>query len=180
MLLLSYPFYTLHNKSGANISNMSVHQRKAYCMHDAHLVAELVKIKNDDILKIMQVIASHTGLKLEEVCHKGMTGIWTKILNDAISRKVALIGFDNLPSAIRKLYCKNHQSYSEYKQIENDFEEWEQEEENEDEEEDFYYDRKDMQKDDDSWYCEDYITRSIERSKETRIKPLRFEDTLRY
>jgi hypothetical protein len=145
----------LDNKSGASIIEMSIEERKAYCIHDAHLVAELVKINDGNILKIMQVIANHTGLKLEEVCHKGMTGIWTKMLNDAISKKVALIGFDNLPSAIRKLYSSNHRhSYSEYRQIEEDFEEWELhgEEEHEDEEE-FNYDKKDKQEDDDaSWY----------------------------
>jgi DNA polymerase elongation subunit (family B) len=99
----------------------------------------------------MQVIASHTGLKLEEVCHKGMTGIWTKILNDAISKKVALIDFDNLHPAIRKLYSSSHRhSHSEDRQIEEGFEEWELKEEDEDE--DSYYDRKDKQEDDDSWY----------------------------
>jgi hypothetical protein len=56
----------------------------------------------------MQVIANHTGLRLEEVYHKGMTGIWTKILNDAISKKVALVGYENLPITLRKLYSNKH------------------------------------------------------------------------
>ena len=65
----------------------------------------------------MQVIASHTGLKFEEVCHKGMTGIWKKILNDAISKKIAIVGYDNiLPYALRKLYS-NKTSYFEYRII---------------------------------------------------------------
>ena len=119
----------LDNKSGYNIAKMSISERKEYCQNDAHLVAELVKIDNGNILKIMQVIASHTGLKLEEVCHKGMTGIWTKILNDVISRRVELVGFDNLPFTLRKLYSSNHRPYSEYSSIENEFEEYEAEEE---------------------------------------------------
>ena len=73
----------------------ALNEQKDYGMHDAHLVAKLVRLNNGDILKILQVIASHTGLKLEEVCHKGMTGIWTKILNDVVSRKVELIGYDS-------------------------------------------------------------------------------------
>ena len=119
----------LHNKSGHNISKMSISERKEYCQNDAHLVAKLVKIDNGNILKIMQVIASHTGLTLEEVCHKGMTGIWTRILNYTISRRVGLVGYDNLPFALRKLYSSNHRPYSEYSSIENEFEENEDEDE---------------------------------------------------
>ena len=62
--------------SGEDIMNMSVAERKAYCLQDAHIVADLVRINNGDIMKIMQVISKHTGLKLNEVCHKGMTAIW--------------------------------------------------------------------------------------------------------
>jgi len=96
------------SKSGANISNMSIEERKSYCKHDAHLVAGLVRVNSGDILKIMQVIANHTGLRLEEVYHKGMTGIWTKILNDAISKKVALVGYESLPITHCKLYSNKH------------------------------------------------------------------------
>ncbi len=44
------------------------------------LVSELVRINNGEILKIMNIIASHTDLTLEEACHKGMAGLWRKIL----------------------------------------------------------------------------------------------------
>ena len=64
----------LDNKTGAKLDEMSIDERKSYCLHDAHIVAELVRINNGQILKIMDVIASHTGLTFEEVCHKGMTG----------------------------------------------------------------------------------------------------------
>jgi hypothetical protein len=134
----------LNNTSGTNISNMSVEERKAYCQYDAHLVAELVKLNNGDILKIMQIMANYTNLKLEEVCHKGMTGIWTKILNDAITKKVALVGYYNLPFALRKLYSSNQQSFSGCRKIENDLE-TELEEDDEDEEK--FYSRKDSQED---------------------------------
>jgi len=87
---------------------MSIEERKSYCKHDAHLVAGLVRVNSGDILKIMQVIANHTGLRLEEVYHKGMTGIWTKILNDAISKKVALVGYESLPITHCKLYSNKH------------------------------------------------------------------------
>jgi hypothetical protein len=95
--------------SGKGVTNLSVTERKSYCQHDAHIVADLIRIKNGDILKIMQVIAHHTGLRLDEVCHRGMTSIWNKILNDSISKKISLIGYDNLPSTLRKLYS-NHKS----------------------------------------------------------------------
>ena len=126
----------LNNKSGVNISNMPVHERKSYCMHDAHIVAELVRIKNGDIMKIMQVISDHTGLKLEEVCHKGMTRIWNKILNDAILNRISIVGYDNIPSSLRKLYS-NHQSYSEYQQIEYNFDTELEDDEDEKYEEEF-------------------------------------------
>jgi DNA polymerase elongation subunit (family B) len=142
----------LDNKSGARIAEMSVTERKAYCLHDAHIVANLIRIKNGDIMKIIQVIADHTGLTFEEVCHKGMTSIWNKMLNDAISKKFELIGYDSLPFALRKLYSKNHRSYSKYKQIEDDFEEWELEEDDDSENEDQdYYDISDKQEND-KWY----------------------------
>lgn len=119
MALLGYG--KLDNKSGASIAEMSVAERKAYCMHDAHLVAKLVRINNGDILKIMQVIANHTGLKLEEVCHKGMASIWNKILNDAISKRISLVGYYNIPSSLRKLYSDtNYRSAEKYEQIEYD------------------------------------------------------------
>jgi hypothetical protein len=99
--------------SGKDVTNLSVAERKAYCQQDAHIVADLLKIKNGDIFKIMQVIAHHSGLRLDEVCHRGMTSIWNKILNDSISKKISLIGYDNLPSVLRKLYS-NHQSLYAY------------------------------------------------------------------
>ena len=99
--------------SGKEVMNLSVAERKAYCLHDSHIVAELVRINNGDIMKIMQVISKHTGLTLDEVCHKGMTAIWNKILNDSISRRISLIGYDNIPSVLRKLYS-NNQSYIYY------------------------------------------------------------------
>jgi hypothetical protein len=132
MSLLGYG--KLDNKSGARIKEMSVAERKAYCLHDAHIVADLIRVKNGDILKIMQVIASHTGLKLDEVCHKGMTSIWNKILNDAISKRVSIIGYDNIPSSLRKLYSNtNFQSSEKYEQIEYDMDEKEFEDNEEDE-----------------------------------------------
>ena len=96
----------LDNKTGAKLEEMSIEERKSYCIHDAHLVAELVRIKNGDIMKIMQIIAFHTGLKFEEVCHKGMPWIWKKILDNEISKKINLIGYRNVPSILRKLYSE--------------------------------------------------------------------------
>jgi hypothetical protein len=107
----------LDNISGANIEKMSIEERKKYCQHDAHLVAELVGVENGNILKIMQITADHTGLSLEEVCHKGMTGIWTKIMNDAITKKAVLVGFTNMPNTLRKMHFKN---YSQFIQADND------------------------------------------------------------
>jgi len=101
----------LDNKSGAKLDEMSVDDRKSYCLHDAHLVAELIRVNNSDALKIMQVIASHTGLRFEEVCHKGMTGIWKRIINEAISKKIRIVGYENISSVLRKLYSNNSVSY---------------------------------------------------------------------
>ncbi len=94
----------LENKTGAKLDEMSTNERKSYCLQDAHIVAELVRIDNGNILKMMDIISTHTGLKFEEVCHKGMTAIWKKILNDTISKKISLIGYNNLPIVLRKLY----------------------------------------------------------------------------
>jgi DNA polymerase, archaea type len=118
----------LDSKSGADILKISVSERKAYCLHDAHILADLIKIKNGDIMKTMLVMANHTGLKLEEVCQRGMTSIWTKILNDDISKRISLLGYNNIPNALRKLYTK-HQMYFEYKDVEDDLEESESEDE---------------------------------------------------
>src|SRR6185312_3889019 len=87
----------LDNKSGAKLDEMSIDERKSYCLHDAHIVSELIRISDGQVLKIMDIIASHTGLKFEEVCHKGMSSIWRKLLNNAISKKISLIGYDSLP-----------------------------------------------------------------------------------
>jgi DNA polymerase family B len=100
----------IDSRSGASINVMSIEERKRYCKNDAHLVAELLRIQNGDILKMMKVMAYHTKLRLEEVCHKGMSGIWTKILNDEIGMKIRTIGYDNIPYVLRKLY-----STSQYK-----------------------------------------------------------------
>ena len=103
----------LENKTGAKLNEMSTDERKSYCLHDAHIVAELVRINDGEILKIMNIIASHTELKFEQVCHKGMAGIWKKILNEAISKKISLIGYENLPFVLKKLYS-NKTTYPEY------------------------------------------------------------------
>ena len=103
----------LDSKTGAKIEEMSIDERKSYCLHDAHIVGELVRINNGDILKIMDVIASHTGLKFEEVCHKGMAGIWKKILDETISKKLDNVGYGNIPITLRKLYS-NKKPYLEY------------------------------------------------------------------
>lgn len=79
----------LDNKSGAKLDEMSIKERKSYCLHDAHIVSELMRINNGQILEMMNIIAYHTGLKFEEVCHKGMSSIWRKILNDVISKKIS-------------------------------------------------------------------------------------------
>lgn len=140
-------FGKLDEKSGNSIGKMSISERKEYCQHDAHLVAELVKVDNGNILKIMEVIANHTGLKLEEVCHKGMTGIWAKVLNDAISKKVELVGYNNLSITLRKLYSKNYQSFSKYGGIENDSEKLGLEEEDDDNEDEDFHDIRNSQED---------------------------------
>jgi hypothetical protein len=87
--------------SGKDIRILSVAERKGYCLQDAHIVAELVRINNGDVMKMMQVISKHIGLTFDEVCHKGMTAIWNKILNNSISKRISLIGYDNIPSVLR-------------------------------------------------------------------------------
>ena len=112
----------LENKTGAKLDEMSVNERKLYCLQDAHIVAKLARINNGQILKIMHIIASHTGLTFEEVCHKGMSSIWRKILNDAISKKISFIGYNVLPITLRKLYSNKtsfvdlHDNYYDYEQ----------------------------------------------------------------
>jgi len=118
--------------SGKDIRTLSTAERKAYCLQDAHIVANLVRINNGDIMKMMQVIAKHTGLILYEVCHKGMTAIWNKILNDSISKRISLIGYDNIPPVLRKLYS-NNQSYMYYRDANEDFDSELEEEDEEDE-----------------------------------------------
>ena len=119
--------------SGKDIRTLSVAERKAYCLQDAHIVANLVRINDGDIMKMMQVISKHIGLKLYEVCHKGMTAIWNKVLNDSISRRISLIGYDNIPSVLRKLYS-NNQSYIYCRNTNENFDsELEEEEDEEDE-----------------------------------------------
>ncbi len=102
----------LDNKSGAKLDEMSVEERKSYCLQDAHVVAELVRIRNGDILKMMQTIAFHTGLTFEEVCHKGMIGIWKKILNNEIQKRIRIVGYNRVPKILREIYS-NNSSYSE-------------------------------------------------------------------
>jgi hypothetical protein len=131
--------------SGKDVMNLSVAERKAYCLQDAHIVADLVRVDNGDIMKIMQVISKHIGLTLYEVCHKGMTAIWNKILNDSISRRISLIGYDNIPSVLRKLYA-NNQSYIFYKNTNENFDSELEEGEDElekDEKEQHYDERED-------------------------------------
>jgi hypothetical protein len=115
----------LDNKTGARLEEMSVEERKIYCLHDGHLVAELVRVNNGEVLKIMQVIAFHTGLTFEEVCHKGMTGIWKKIFDKAISKKIKSVGYKNIPPVLRKLYSNNgsYGTYADYFDDENEYDE---------------------------------------------------------
>lgn len=126
--------------SGKNIRTLSVAERKAYCLQDARIVADLVRINNGDIMKTMQVISKHIGLPFDEVCHKGMTAIWNKILNDSISRRISLIGYDNIPSVLRELYS-NNQSYLHYTNTNKNFDS-DLEEEDEDEEDELEKDEK--------------------------------------
>ena len=77
-----------------------------------------------------------------------MTGIWTKILNDAISKKVALVGYENLPITLRKLYSNKHQARSQYNQLEEDL----LDERESEHEEDDSCDIGDDQEDEDRWH----------------------------
>jgi DNA polymerase family B len=117
--------------SGKEVMNLSVAERKAYCLQDSHIVAELIRINNEGIMKIMRVISKHTGVTLDEVCHRGMTAIWNKILNDSISKRISLIGYDNIPSVLRKLYS-NNQSYIYYTNTSENFDSELEEEDEED------------------------------------------------
>jgi hypothetical protein len=94
----------LDNKSGSKIDEMSFSGRKSYCLHDAHLVAELIRINHGETLKMMDIISCHTKLKFEQICHKGMTGIWKKILDEIINKKISTIGYGNLSPTLRKLH----------------------------------------------------------------------------
>jgi hypothetical protein len=42
----------LDHKSGANVSDMSMEERKSYYKYDVHLVAELVTVNDGSVLKI--------------------------------------------------------------------------------------------------------------------------------
>ena len=53
---------------------------------------------------MIDIISSHTNLKFEQVCHKGMTGIWKKILDGMIYKKISTTGYGNLSPTLRKLY----------------------------------------------------------------------------
>ena len=147
--------------SGKDVNNLSVVERKAYCQQDAHIVTDLVKIKNGDILKIMKVIANHTGLRLDEVYHRGMTSIWIKILNDSISKKISLVGYDNLPSTLRKLYS-NHQSLYAYHS--GSYEGFDSETDEEDDEED------DLEKDEKEQYYDERESNFEEATRHRRTK----------
>ena len=70
-----------------------------------------------------------------------------KILNDAIYKKAALVGYDNLPHTLRKLYSNKRRATSQYDQVEEDFDEWESEDGDDDS-----YDIRDNQEDEDCWY----------------------------
>jgi DNA polymerase elongation subunit (family B) len=104
----------LYEKTGEKLEEMSIKERKSYCEHDAHLVAELVRIRNGEILRIMQIIATHIGLSLEDVCHKGMSGIWKKMIDNEIRRKISLLGYDRVPLVLRNLFSNNSVSSIEY------------------------------------------------------------------
>jgi len=131
--------------SGKEVINLSVVERNAYCLQDAHIVADLVRVDNGDIMKIMQVISKHTGLTLDEVCHKGMTAIWNKILNNSISKRISLIGYDNIPSVLRKLYSnQSHMYYTNTNEnFDTDLEEEDEEDELEKDEKEHYDERED-------------------------------------
>lgn len=109
----------LNGSTGAKLEKMSIEERKIYCMHDAHLVAELVRIRNGDILRIMRIISSHTDMSFEEVCHKGMTGIWKKMIDDKIHKNANLIGYNNISNTLLKLYSNKsttfaHEQYDDF------------------------------------------------------------------
>lgn len=104
----------LDEKTGERLEKMSIEERKSYCINDAHLVAELVRIRNSDIIRIMQIIAIHTGLSFEEVCHKGMAGIWEMILDKEIRKKIHLLGYNNVSLVLRNLYSNKSLSNTEY------------------------------------------------------------------
>jgi len=159
-------FGKLDNKTGAKLYEMSIEERKSYCLHDAHLVAELIRANNGgDVLRIMKVIASHTTLTFEEVCHKGMTGIWKKILNDAISKKINLVGYENMPSALRKLYS-NNSNYGKYRDYHLDKEyEYEYEDGNENEEIPEYKENS----------YDDYIALLAQRSKNRNLPAAEYD-----
>lgn len=103
----------LNGNTGAKLEKMSIEERKTYCIQDAHLVAELIRIRDGYILRIMEIISVHTGLSFEEVCHKGMPSIWKKMIDKSISKKIGIVGYENIPFILRKLYSNNvsHRNY---------------------------------------------------------------------
>ena len=112
----------LDDKTGARIDEMTPSDRKSYCMNDTHLVSELIRIDDGKVLKMIDIISSHTNLKFEQVCHKGMTCIWKKILDGTIYKKISTTGYRNLSPTLRKLYSsksKYNQQDTKINNIEN-------------------------------------------------------------
>jgi DNA polymerase I len=68
--------------SGANVHTLTVEQQKQYVLRDSHLVMDLSRANNGQIMSLMQAISELAGLLLEQVCHSNLSTWWTKVFDD--------------------------------------------------------------------------------------------------
>jgi DNA polymerase elongation subunit (family B) len=76
--------------SGKDFDNLpALEDKRNYVLEDSLLVYEILQHNNFEILRLMSEISSLTGVNIEHVCNGGVSTLWTRILDDVVSKEIS-------------------------------------------------------------------------------------------
>lgn len=67
--------------SAKDAHTYTVAEVKEYCLTDAGLVLDLVKLDNYRVMGLMQAMAGLVNMQLATVCHYGLSAVWRHVIN---------------------------------------------------------------------------------------------------
>jgi hypothetical protein len=77
----------------------TLEEKRRYVLEDSQLVFDMLQHNDFEILRLMDAIATLTRLSFETVCRTGVAKMWTKILDDRITREINLLSSSSQSAA---------------------------------------------------------------------------------